>query len=339
MRTTTSVLTERVKSYQELISEIDTVIKEFDNDPLVDILSGGDLESLAYVTDNADAGISVYKELGCRWSSMHLAAFFNRPFHIQHLYKMGLSASKTAGSADFTPLHVAIRISSADCVSMLLKCGGNVNASAHFPGMNGEYTPLMQAVSQGRDSDLSIQIVIALLKHKASVDVRLNSQTVFHLAASSGSPRTLSLLLDGRSDRVDVLNSLGDTPLHAAAHARSFSCVKILLDLGASVNAENDSGTTPLHAACQAVGPGMDLLKSIPELARISHEIHRGTVEDGHRTIKLLKERGADEDATDHMGQGYTPESYLSVQIKCTYQFNKMTTQSLDLIPPLTSRI
>jgi ankyrin repeat protein len=39
------------------------------------------------------------------------------------------------------------------------------------------------------------------------------------------------------------------TPLHEAAHKSSFEMVKVLIDAGADVNAQDADGETPLHKA------------------------------------------------------------------------------------------
>lgn len=56
-----------------------------------------------------------------------------------------------------------------------------------------------------------------------------------------------------QSNAMDINRPLegGKTFLHYAAAARRTGIVKVLLGLGATVNAADDNGETPLHAACQ----------------------------------------------------------------------------------------
>lgn len=49
---------------------------------------------------------------------------------------------------------------------------------------------------------------------------------------------------------LEIRNSINYTPLHNAVYSRKIKSVKILLELGAEVNAINISGNTSLHLIC-----------------------------------------------------------------------------------------
>jgi len=74
-------------------------------------------------------------------------------------------------------------------------------------------------------------------------------------AAKSGKPDVVKALLDTDSSLISARDSDGSTPLHCACWKGHDAVVRLLLDSGADVNAENNNdhwGTTPLHAAAHA---------------------------------------------------------------------------------------
>lgn len=48
---------------------------------------------------------------------------------------------------------------------------------------------------------------------------------------------------------VEAVNQFINTPLHTASMAGNVDCVRLLLEAGADVNAQNMDGSTPLHHA------------------------------------------------------------------------------------------
>jgi ankyrin repeat protein len=76
--------------------------------------------------------------------------------------------------------------------------------------------------------------------------------TPLHLAAFFGN-RSLALQLLERGAEVDArsVNTMKNTPLHAATAGRKIELVRLLLDEGAAVNASQEGGWTALHAAAQ----------------------------------------------------------------------------------------
>lgn len=72
-------------------------------------------------------------------------------------------------------------------------------------------------------------------------------------AAGRGSVRALSALIAGGADVGAREDTLGDTPLHFAAHYGRPGTAEALLAFGADPKAENTSGQTPLAAARKAL--------------------------------------------------------------------------------------
>jgi ankyrin repeat protein len=74
-------------------------------------------------------------------------------------------------------------------------------------------------------------------------------------AAKSGDAEAVKELLKLEPSLISVRDSDGSTPLHCACWKGNDDVVKLLLESGADVNAENNNehwGTTPLHAAAHA---------------------------------------------------------------------------------------
>jgi ankyrin repeat protein len=71
-----------------------------------------------------------------------------------------------------------------------------------------------------------------------------------HLAAHYGHAPVVELLLHNNAP-VDLrsTNAMANTALHAALAGRRNTVVRILLDAGADVNAQQHGGWTPLHSA------------------------------------------------------------------------------------------
>ncbi len=76
--------------------------------------------------------------------------------------------------------------------------------------------------------------------------------TALHLAAFFGMEPTARLLLNrGAVVNARSTNPMRNTPLHAAAAGRHAALVKLLIDHGANVNAQQHGGWAPIHAVAQ----------------------------------------------------------------------------------------
>ncbi|KAK4443825.1 ankyrin repeat-containing domain protein [Podospora aff. communis PSN243] len=82
--------------------------------------------------------------------------------------------------------------------------------------------------------------------------------TPLHLAAASGQPGLISILLRNGAD-INIRNGHGQTPLHSAASAWVFAeVVELLLQSGACAAATDKKGNTPAHLIRDATKAGVE---------------------------------------------------------------------------------
>lgn len=137
-----------------------------------------------------------------------------------------------------TPLIFAIENFWTKCVRLLIKEGANINGS-----LEG-YTPLTIAVSRGNIWDLKV-----LIKAGADLESTGNhGQTVLHTAASCGRPNLFKILLDAGSKK-DAQEGFGKTALHIAVNYGSVEKTKYLIKAGADIEIQDKSGERPLQTA------------------------------------------------------------------------------------------
>ncbi|KAK1403371.1 Ankyrin repeat family protein [Heracleum sosnowskyi] len=71
-------------------------------------------------------------------------------------------------------------------------------------------------------------------------------------ALGNGDPDALRHALDNLVGSIDEPIENGDTALHLACVYGKLTCVQILLERGASLEAKDEDGEIPLHGACAA---------------------------------------------------------------------------------------
>ena len=130
--------------------------------------------------------------------------------------------------------------------------------------------------------------------------------TPLHLAAFFGQPRIAAMLLEaGASVDAQSRNPLQNQPIHAAAASRKADVVAILLEHGADVNARQHGGWTALHAASQN-GDG-NLVRLL-----VTHGADRSARADNNQTAMDLALTGAHQDVVDILDEYETARRGVS---------------------------
>ncbi|KAJ5595162.1 ankyrin [Penicillium hispanicum] len=122
-------------------------------------------------------------------------------------------------------------------------------------------SPLSYAAEHGH-----LQLVQLLIDHGTNVDqMDMDGMSILHYAAFEGHQDIVKLLIFHGADADvmghDYLDHTTGTPLSEAARGGQEAIARILLDLGADVNAGDDTGMSPLHYAARA-GQGGPLKES-----------------------------------------------------------------------------
>ena len=155
----------------------------------------------------------------------------------------------------------AAREGHPDVVALFLEAGAPVDVRNRMGR-----TPILLAVGGGNQAvkrvvegepkqaaarDRYVEVVRLLIKAGGPLDWRYGDieNTLLHSAARAGAPSFVKVLLEG-GEEPNVRNARGETPLHFAAGSAytptGVEAVRLLLDAGASVDAEDNRGRTAL---------------------------------------------------------------------------------------------
>jgi ankyrin repeat protein len=192
-----------------------------------------------------------------------------------------------------TPLVMSILNAQFDTAAVLIKAGADVNTwdmwgrAALYSAVDYNTTPRGGRPDRpSSDQTTALQVIAMLLKRGANPDLQLKlfppyrslgqdrggdamltvGTTPLIRAAKAGDSASIQLLLAAGA-RPDLANSLGITPLMAAAgigsttidirarfrnEQKCIAAAKLLLDHGVDVNATNGNGQTALYGAAQS---------------------------------------------------------------------------------------
>ncbi|CAK1549409.1 unnamed protein product [Leptosia nina] len=145
-------------------------------------------------------------------------------------------------SIGWTPLLIACNRGHMELVSTLLSNHARVDVF----DVEGR-SALHLAAEHGY-----LQVCDALLTNKAFINSKArNGRTALHLAAMNGYAHLVKFLIRDHNAVIDVLTLKKQTPLHLAAASGQIEVCKLLLELGANIDATDELGQKPIHAAAQ----------------------------------------------------------------------------------------
>jgi ankyrin repeat protein len=195
---------------------------------------------------------------GGRLVSPLAAALYEEHFEVAELLHEHGADVNVRSNDESMLLHVASLWRFVDTARWLLNHGADVNAQK-----NNGWTPLHLAAWNKH-----LEIVQMLLEHNADIHLQNNKgKAVLHLAVVTPAyhykphsySNVLRLLLDQGAD-VNVTDNEGSTLLHLLALKRDGSDItgkrsvegtRLLLEYGASMDAENNKGETPFQVALE----------------------------------------------------------------------------------------
>ncbi|XP_058818348.1 serine/threonine-protein phosphatase 6 regulatory ankyrin repeat subunit A isoform X2 [Topomyia yanbarensis] len=159
-----------------------------------------------------------------------------------------LSATETQkamnrqSSVGWTPLLIACNRGHMELVNTLLANHARVDVFD-----NEGRSALHLAAEHG-----FLQVSDALISNKAFINSKSrNGRTALHLAAMNGYEELVKFLIQDHHAVVDILTLRKQTPLHLAAASGQMNVCKLLLELGANIDATDDVGQKPIHVAAQ----------------------------------------------------------------------------------------
>lgn len=134
-----------------------------------------------------------------------------------------------------------------------------------------------------------LQVCDSLLTHKAFINSKSrNGRTALHLAALNGYVHLVKFLIKDHNAVIDILTLKKQTPLHLAAGAGQIEVCKLLLELGANIDATDEQGQKPIHAAAQ---------NNFSEVAKLFLQQHpslvMATTKDGNTCAHIAAAQGS----------------------------------------------
>lgn len=217
-----------------------------------------------------------------------------------------------------------------ELVKALICEGANVNETSEF----GD-SPLSTAYFHGH-----IEIVKLLIVNKADVRAAdASGFTILHNASSNGDIEIMSLLLAAGAEINTVSKVSGSTPLHCAClgappdYRRNIEAIKLLIQEGADVNAEDNKKHKPLELANRNV----DLAKLIipnmllkrpeqekPDRLKKKDEVSLFWDKQVEKNASLVKELG--NQLTEDIFKKITSQQKTTTLCSLAYQFFKPPT-------------
>lgn len=212
-----------------------------------DIIKATQFGALDRCKELIEAGYDVRQPDKENVTLLHWAAINNRLELVKYYMSKGAVVDQLGGDLNSTPLHWAIRQGHLQMVIHLLRYGADPSIA------DGEgYRALHLAILFQH-----MAIAAYLMAKGQEVDTPdSNGQTPLMLAAQKIiGPEPTHFLVRHEASVSAVDLSSRNTPLHCAVLAGNVDAAHVLLEAGASVDAQNAEGHTPLDLAHQVHSP------------------------------------------------------------------------------------
>ncbi|KAI1017100.1 hypothetical protein LB504_007033 [Fusarium proliferatum] len=147
------------------------------------------------------------------------------------------------------PIHVAIGCNNFRGFEQLIAANADINRQTGFGN-----TPLMRASYYGRDTMVKKILGYSECRRRIGQSTAVG-QTALHFAVQSGSATCVRLLLEAGASALK-LNQLGETPMHRLAWGEQdgqqeiYEIIELLKAHGADIESKNRDGWTPMLWAC-----------------------------------------------------------------------------------------
>uniref|UniRef100_A0A665V0U1 Palmitoyltransferase n=1 Tax=Echeneis naucrates TaxID=173247 RepID=A0A665V0U1_ECHNA len=218
-----------------------------DNSSSWDIVKATQFGALERCKELVEAGYDVRQPDKENVTLLHWAAINNRSELVKYYISKGAIVNQLGGDLNSTPLHWAIRQGHLPMVIQLMRYGADPSIA------DGEgYRALHLAILFQH-----MAIAAYLMAKGQEVDgPDCNGQTPLMLAAQKIiGPEPTNFLIKNNASVSAVDKVSRNTPLHCAVLAGNVDAAHILLEAGASVDADNINGHTPIDLAHQVHSP------------------------------------------------------------------------------------
>ncbi|XP_017781810.1 PREDICTED: serine/threonine-protein phosphatase 6 regulatory ankyrin repeat subunit A isoform X2 [Nicrophorus vespilloides] len=275
---------DKVAIYVNELNEFDeTALHYICNVSKADVeLPGADRGCVKVLLQNG-ADVSLVSKLAHETAFHYVAEVGNNEVFTEMISHMPVTDVQKAlnrqSAIGWTPLSIASHKGHVELVHNLLANHARVDVFDH----EGR-SALHLAAEKGY-----IQVCDYLLTNKAFINSKSrNGRTALHLASLNGYIHLVKFLIKDHNAVIDILTLKKQTPLHLAAGAGQIEVCKLLLELGANIDATDDQGQKPIHAAAQ---------NNYSEVAKLFLQQHpslvMATTKDGNTCAHIAAAQGS----------------------------------------------